>query len=546
MQSADKPMNGLQGLKHWRQDLFAGWVVSLISLPFSLGIAVASGFPPICGIITAIIAGFVLPFLGGSYLTISGPAAGLAPVLLAAMLQLGNGNLEDGYPLLLTAIFLTGAVQVILAKLGFARFGEIFPAGVVKGMLAAIGLLIIVKQVPLLLGRHFEEHEFWGILFEIPNHVSSADTASVAIGCSCLLLLVFFSKITAKWTTLLPPQVVVATVGLFLGVVLGVEQSLRIYIPEIGTSSVIATPSLAPLYDAQLVWSLVTTVITLTIIDGVESLATMSAVDRIDPFGRRSDANRTLLAMGVSNMASSAVGGLTVIPGGVKSTANVLAGGRTQWANFYNACFLLVYVLLARDVINLMPLSALAAIVAFTGYKLCAPKVWRMASSVDVEHFILFLTTVVVTVSTDLLWGIVAGLMMKVVLMCVAVVVAHMVIDVKGIAYHLFVHPLAHSEHIGHRYVVHLRGALMAFKRVDALLAEVPSTATEVEISLAEVVVIDHTSAEALQAFVRRFPGKVTITGDEGLHPTSDHPTCLRLRSCASVPEMLPTTVEVD
>ena len=137
----EKPENGLAGLKHWRHDLLAGMVVSLVSLPFSLGIAVASGAPPVCGLISAIIAGLVLPFLGGSYVTISGPAAGLAPALFAAMMLLGSGDRTVGYPLLLVAICLTGVVQVVLARFKLARFSAIFPASVVEGMLAAIGLL---------------------------------------------------------------------------------------------------------------------------------------------------------------------------------------------------------------------------------------------------------------------------------------------------------------------------------------------------------------------------------------------------------------------
>src|SRR5271156_2727433 len=165
----DKPENGLAGLKHWRHDLLAGLVVSLVSVPFSLGIAITSGAPPICGIISAIIAGFVLPFLGGSYVTISGPAAGLAPVLFASMMLLGNKDMTVGYPLLLGAICLTGLVQVILAKFKLARFSAMFPASVVEGMLAAIGLLIIAKQLPLIFGTKFESHEFWGILRETPS-----------------------------------------------------------------------------------------------------------------------------------------------------------------------------------------------------------------------------------------------------------------------------------------------------------------------------------------------------------------------------------------
>src|SRR5438445_571216 len=134
----EKPQNGLKGLKHSRHDILAGLVVSLISLPFSLGIAVASGAPPITGIISAIIAGFVLPFLGGSYVTVSGPAAGLAPILMASMLTLGGGNLTTGYPLLLVTICIAGCLQLILARLKMARFSAIFPAAVVEGMLCSI------------------------------------------------------------------------------------------------------------------------------------------------------------------------------------------------------------------------------------------------------------------------------------------------------------------------------------------------------------------------------------------------------------------------
>src|SRR5436305_2577854 len=131
----EKPQNGWAGLKHWKHDISAGLVVSLISLPFSLGIAVASGAPPITGITSAIIAGFILPFLGGSYVTVSGPAAGLAPILLASMMVLGRGDLATGYPLLLVAICIAGCCQLVLAKFKMARFCAIFPVAVVEGML---------------------------------------------------------------------------------------------------------------------------------------------------------------------------------------------------------------------------------------------------------------------------------------------------------------------------------------------------------------------------------------------------------------------------
>ena len=157
-------------------------------------------------------------------------------------------------------------------------------------------------------------------------------------------------------------------------------------------------------------------VVTLLLIDATESLATIAAVDNIDPYRRRSDPDQTLLAMGVSNGASSMLGGLTIIPGMVKSTANVMAGGRTQWANFYNACFLLTFVLLGRYVIDMVPMAVLAAILVFIGYKLCKPALWLKVARIGTEQFVVFVTTLLVTVTTDLLIGIVAGVALELLL----------------------------------------------------------------------------------------------------------------------------------
>ncbi|MBY0449449.1 MAG: SulP family inorganic anion transporter [Cyanobacteria bacterium] len=406
----EKPENGLAGLKHWRQDLMAGLVVATISTPFSIGIAIASGAPPITGLTSAIIAGFVLPFLGGSFVTISGPAAGLAPVLYAAMMTLG-GTLEAGYPLLLPVIFIAGVVQIILSKLKAARFSAIFPAPVVEGMLTAIGLLIIVKQLPQLFGHPFKAHAFWGLFFEAPHGFLMANHTVFGLGLATLITIPVIAKLGdgKKWSQIFPPKILAVILFTLVSLFLTLDPKFRLNIPDNPLHGIVF-PHFAELFAQVTLWkAAITLVIMLTLIDGIESLATINAVDKIDPFRRKSDPEQTLFAMGVSNICSSLIGGLTIIPGGVKSTANIMAGGRTQWANFYNAAFLLVFLLFLRPVMNTIPLSILSALLVFTGYKLCRPSVWKKMASVGWDQALVFVTTVLLTLNIDLLWGILGG-----------------------------------------------------------------------------------------------------------------------------------------
>lgn len=565
----DKPRNGLAGLKHWRHDLVAGLVVSLISLPFSLGIAVASGAPPICGLISAIIAGIVLPFLGGSYVTVSGPAAGLAPVLLASMMLLGRGDREIGYPLLLGAICLTGLVQVVLARFRLARFAAIFPASVVEGMLASIGLLIIAKQLPLILGsphNKFEAHEFWGIVAEAPSQFLAMDTRVFLVGASCLALIFVLASFQARWLKVVPPQVIAAVFGLVLGRWMGLSGDRLIQIPDHPFKHGIVPPNFAGLFaDRSLWWALAVTVLTLTMIDAVESLATIAAIDKLDPFRRRSDPNRTLLAMGVSNVCSSMAGGLTIIPGGVKSTACIISGGRTQWANFYNALFLIVYILLARDAINLLPMSALGAIVLYTGYKLCAPKVWKHVAHIGTEQLLVFSMTVLVTVSTDLLWGIAAGVATKFLLASAIVSRAEQVGTPgrepllraargwlsRSVA--LFRDPVVECATVDGAHHVYFGRPMVCFNsmQIEAALERIPGQASSVYLHVTErVPLIDHTTVARLLQFVENFnlagSGTASIIGLDRLTARSPAEVSMRIGRPATAAEPVEATPVPD
>jgi MFS superfamily sulfate permease-like transporter len=287
-------------------------------------------------------------------------------------------------------------------------------------------------------------------------------------------------------------------------------------------------------------------VLTLTLIDGVESLATIAAIDRIDPFRRKSDPNRTLFAMGVSNMCSSMAGGLTIIPGGVKSTACIVGGGRTQWANFYNALFLILYIVIGRDVINLMPLSALGAIVIYTGYKLCAPKVWKHIAHIGGEQLFVFTATVLATLTTDLLWGIATGMLVKLALEIwissrVERTESHAPVGRRLLCCatqtgELFRNPVVQSLERPDGYHLYFARPLVCFNSLylNDALARIPSGSTAVYLHITDLVtMIDHTTSTVLQEFVEDFKrsgrGIVEILGLERLRAQSQASTCMRV-----------------
>ncbi len=426
----EKPQNGIPGLRHWQYDLVAGLQVALVGLPLSLGSALASGAAPITGVISAIIAGLVFPLLGGAYITISGPAAGLAPALLAGMLTLGQGDLEAGYPLVLVAICLTGAVQVLLSIYKAGRFAMYFPMSVLQGMLAAIGMLIIINQLPALLGHLTPSTKsIPDAIILIPAQIMGMNFEVFAVGGATLARLCGLDSTVVKnrrWMRNIPAPLLAVALGGVAGWMLHFPEAYLIHVPKDVLAQGIHFPNFSEIWQRSELWlALLTIVVTLTLIDGTETLATIAAIDKIDPFGRKSDPNVTLRTMGVSNILSGLAGGLTIIPGGIKSTANIIAGGRTLWANFYYALFLALFVWFGTDLINRIPLTVLAALLIFIGWRLCAPKIFLKVFSIGAEQLLVAVVCVAVTLYTsDILSGVIAGTVTKILVLCFDVVKA--------------------------------------------------------------------------------------------------------------------------
>lgn len=520
MQAEQKPQNGLAGLKHWRYDLGAGLQVALVSLPLSLGIAVASGAPPITGVISAIIAGLIFPFLGGAYVTISGPAAGLAPALLSGMLMLGGGDLAAGYPLLLVAICLTGLVQIILSMVNAGRFAIFLPVTVVEAMLAAIGIMIIVKQIPPLLGDLAPmSKDILTAISKLPESLLRIEAPVMIIGVVCLFLMFYLNNTRKEWLRRVPAALAVASIGIVLGYVFDLDTRHLIAMPDDILHGGITMPAFDAVWRSPELWgSIILVVVTLTLIDGIESLATIAAVDKIDPYLRKSHANTTLRAMGVSNMLSSIVGGLTIIPGGVKSRVNIDAGGRTLWANFYNAVCLIIFLFLAKDLISRVPLAAIGAILIYVGWRLCEYRVFQKTYAIGRDQIVIFLITIAAILATDLLYGIIVGITAEIAMLTYLLSPSFRTVltgkltytqSVKLLKHNLFdlfrspVILIKHEEHSGLPHYQITLGSVVCFNLLplDKVLQSLPEKCAITLVASQSGHIIDHTAMEYLHQF---------------------------------------------
>ena len=557
--SDEKPRNGLAGLRHWRFDLGAGLQVALVSMPLSLGIAVASGAPPITGIVSAIIAGLIFPFLGGAYVTISGPAAGLAPALLAGMLTLGNGDLAAGYPLLLVAICLTGLVQIVLSLINAGRFAIFLPVTVVEAMLAAIGIMIIVKQIPPLLGdlAPLSKDMFTAIL-KLPLSLTRIEWPVLLIGAFCLFLMFYLNQTRLMWLKRLPPALVVALIGILFGYLFNLDARHLISMPDDILKGGITLPAFDDVWQRTELWgSLIIVIITLTLIDGIESLATIAAVDKIDPFQRKSHANTTLRAMGVSNMLSSIFGGLTIIPGGVKSRANIDAGGRTLWANFHNAVFLIIFLFLAKDLISRIPLAAIGAILVYVGWRLCEYRVFQKTYAIGRDQIVIFLITIAAILATDLLFGIMTGIAAEIVMLAYLLSPSFRTVLTGRLTYtqaaslvlrnlaDLFRSPVIKvkcKEHSGQPHYEITLGSVVCFNLLplDKLLQSLPQSAAVTLAASESGHIIDHTAMEYLHNFQEEclHEGRAfRIMGMENYYQFTPHSLSARMHDAKLVRE---------
>ncbi|MDP1525068.1 MAG: SulP family inorganic anion transporter [Rhodocyclaceae bacterium] len=551
MQKLEKPQGGLGGLKYWRYDLPAGLQVALLWLPFSLGVALASGAPAIAGLISAIVAGLLYPFLGGSHVTVSGPAAALAPVLLWGMLLLGNGDLATGYPLVLVAIVLTGVLQLVLSFVRAGQYASMLPATVVEAMLASIGIMIILRQIPALVGAPaIPSQSVLASLANLPQQLGQAQLLVAAVGLASLALMFALRKKKSGWWRWLPAAIVVAGFGILAGLVVDFDAALRISMPE-SVKDGFHLPAFAVIITSPDLWlTMALVVFTFTMIDGVESVASVKAVDKIDPWHRKSDANKTLRAMGVCNLTSGMIGGLTVIPNAVPSRANIDAGARTLWSNLYSGLFLLLFVLVLPDLLIRIPLAAIAAILIYIGWRLCEPALFVRMLSIGFDRFVVFVGTVVAILLTDLLLGMLIGVAIELSLLLYLLMPSLRYVltgrldpraaltllwtNFSG----LFKSPvIKHRSEVreGQTWHVLTMGSLVGFNllQLEKQLARLPETEGVLLRFTESARIIDHTAVEFLQHIEEEAAAAgrcFVIEGTDNFQTFSVHPLASRMQ----------------
>ncbi len=408
--------------KFLKTDMLSGVVVFLVALPLCLGIAVASGAPPFAGIITGILGGIIVGMLSSSHVSVSGPAAGLIAIVVAAITDLG-------FETFLLAVVLAGVFQLAL---GFAKAGAIssyVPSGVIEGMLTAIGIIIIKKELPHAIGYDKElEGDFFsyqildpsdkGVFSEITHSFNYAHTGAIIVTVVSLIILVAFNKVPAlKKIKLLPGALVVVIAGILINELFKITSpSLVIageHLVKLPTATSVGEffgqfsfPDFSG-FTNPAVWITAATIATVA---SIETLLCLEAGDKMDPMKRYASANTELKAQGIGNALAGLLGGLPMTSVIVRTTANVNAGARTKLSAIAHGVFLLIAVVAIPGLLNRMPMACLAAILIMIGLKLASPKVFKHMWKAGKYQFIPFIVTVLAVVLTDLLKGVGIGM----------------------------------------------------------------------------------------------------------------------------------------
>lgn len=537
------PADGIAGLKeNWKADLLSGFIISLIALPLCLGIAMASGVPPMAGIIAGITGGLILSLTSGSYLTINGPAAGLAVIVLMSidgfrsMAPAGLSPEETemfAYQATLAVGVGCGVLQLLFGLVKAGVLSNFFPSSVVHGMLAAIGIMIFAKQFHTAVGVKPEGKEMLEVIAAIPNSVMNMNPEVAVIAIVSLIILIGLPLIKNKYVNMIPAPLLVVLVTIPLGHFFDLEHEhkylfLNGHEYTLGPKFLVTLPEhvldgiVFPRFDYLFTSFGIQMMITYALVASLESLLTAKAIDKLDPYKRKSNFNRELFAKGSGNILSSALGGLPIIAEVVRSSANVNNQAKTRWANFFHGVFLLIFVVFLSQVIHQIPLAALAAMLMVTGYRLASPKEFIATYRTGKEQLLIFISTIVVTLASDLLIGIAAGILVKL------IIHTYNGVPLKS----LFKPFLTITQPDEHTYIIDVEHSAI-FSNYIGLKKQLDNLphGKNVTVDFSEVKLVDHTVMEHMEELAHHYEehgGRFVIVGLDNHQPLSTHPHATR------------------
>ncbi|SNT37610.1 Sulfate permease, MFS superfamily [Ekhidna lutea] len=517
-----RPKEGIQGLiENWRSDLIAAVSVALIALPLSLGIALAAGAPAMAGIFSAVVGGVVTTFYRGGHISVNGPAKGVIGVILLGITLMDDGT-GQAFNYVLAAVVVSGAIQVLLGLLKLGRLADIFHSSVIHGILAAIGIIIFAKQIHVALGTHSDSSSIIQNLIDAVVYLPQANPFVVIISLAGLLLLLYHSKISLRFFHFLPAPMWVIALSIpfayafnffdqhtlsFFGKAYEVGPHLLLDIPDTIKDSIMH-PNFSKI-DTLDFW---TTVFSILIITSIESLTIAKAVDKIDPYKRKTDLDKDLTGIGLSTMAAGLIGGMPIIAVIIRSTVNVHNGAKTRWSNMYQGLLLLLFIVVLSPIMRQVPLCAFAILLVYTGFKLASPSVFKQAYNQGTEQLIFFIATMILTLYTNLLIGLLGGLLLALVI--------HMLLARLSISQFFRMVYNSRTKLLKQpdgSFDLKIRGIanFLGILKVDKLVAQIPPGAN-VNIDLSETRLVGMTYMDYLVEFLkmqRNTGGSVFITG---------------------------------
>lgn len=541
------PKKGIQGLvENWKSDLIAAVSVALIALPLSLGIALAAGAPAMSGIFSAIIGGVVTTLYRGGHISVNGPAKGVIGVILLGITLMDDGS-GQAFNYVLAAVVISGLIQMLLGILKLGRLADIFHSSVIHGILAAIGIIIFAKQIHVAMGTHSDSPSIIQNLIDAVVFLPKANPFVLLIAITGLFLLLFHSKTNSRFFHLLPAPMWVIALSIpfvyafnffdqqtlsFFGKPFEVGPHLLLDIPNTITDSIMH-PNFSKINTIEF-W---TTVFSILIITSIESLAIAKAVDKIDPYKRKTDLNKDLTGIGISTVAAGLIGGLPIIAVIIRSTVNIHNGAKTKWSNMYQGLLLLVFIVILSPIMRQVPLCAFAILLVYTGFKLASPAVFKQAYKQGTEQLIFFVGTMILTLYTNLLIGLLGGLILA--------LVTHMLLARVSIAqfFKMVYHPRTKlikrqdgSFDLKIRGIANFLGILKANK----LVAQIPAGA-DVNIDLSETRLVGITYMDFLVEFLktqRASGGKAFITGLDAHVSSSTYNRALKISLTSSATKL--------